>query len=164
MRKTILWLVGTLLATSCLAQTNGATGLQTSTVTLSSAQIKNLSASPTQLVAAPGAGSTIIVYSVVSTLSFSTIAFTDAGAVGLALRYDAGPSTAGTNLSAMYNVITGTSSQTGVDVPNAVVNPNPSPTANVQNKGLFLVNVGSNDFAAGDGTLTVTVNYQVVNQ
>jgi hypothetical protein len=165
MRKTLVVAFALCLVTGLFAQsTGGGAPLQTATVTLSSSQIKSLAGAPVLLVPAPGAGSTIIVTNLVSSLNFGTVAYTDAGAVSLSLRYDAGPSTVGTNCSSLYNVITSSASQTGVDVPDPVINPNPSPVANVQNKALVLVNTGANDFAAGDGTLTVTVTYQIVNQ
>ena len=165
MRKALVMLFAICLVTGLSAQgTGGGAALQTATITLSSAQIKGLAGAPVQLVPAPGAGNTIVVSSLVSTLTYGTVAYTDAGAVSLSLRYNAGPSTVGTGCSALYNVITGSTSQTGVDVPNPVINPNPSPVANVQNKALVLVNTGANDFAAGDGTVTLTVSYQVVNQ
>jgi hypothetical protein len=165
MRKALVVLFALCVVTGLSAQgTGGGAPLQTATVTLSSAQIKSLAGAPVQLVPAPGAGNTIVVSSLVSTLTYGTVAYTDAGAVSLSLRYDVGPSTVGTSCSALYNVIAGSTSQTGVDVPNPVINPNPSPVANVQNKALVLVNTGANDFAAGDGTVTLTVSYQVVNQ
>ncbi len=165
MRKILVVAFALCLVTGLFAQSaGGAAPLQTATVTLSSAQIKSLAGAPVQLLPAPGASGTIIVTNLVSTLNFGTVAYTDAGAVSLSVRYDVGPSTVGTNFSALYNVITSSASQTGVDVPDPVINPNPSPVANVQNKALVLVNTGANDFAAGDGTLTVTVTYQIVNQ
>ena len=153
------------MVTGLFAQsTGGGAPLQTATVTLSSAQIRSLASAPVQLVPAPGPGNTIIVTNLVSTLTFGTVAYIDAGTVSLSLRYGVGPATVGTGCSALYNVITGSTSQTGVDVPNPVINPNPSPVANVQNMALMLVNTGANDFSAGDGTVTLTISYQVVNQ
>jgi hypothetical protein len=163
MRGALLMVFSVSLIAGAFAQTGGSSP-QTTTVVVSPLQIKNLTSAPVQLVVAPGPGSTIIVSSLVSNLNGSTVAYTDSGGAVLYLRYDVGPSTAGTALAALYNVITDTDSETGVDVPNPVVNPNPSPAANIQNKPIVLVNTGSNNFAGGDGTLTLTVTYQVISQ
>ena len=161
MRKILVLMFALCLAPGLFAQSGT---LQTANVTLSSAQIKSLSTTPVQLVPAPGDGNTIVVYSLVSSLNFGTAPYTDAGGAVLYLRYDVGPAAAGTACAVLYNVITASGSETGVDVPNAVINPNPAPIAAVQNKPLVLVNAGSNDFAAGDGTVKLTITYQVVNQ
>lgn len=132
-------------------------GVSTAQVRLTSAQIKAMSATPVQIVAAPGVGKMVIVGRNVNTYLFGTTQYTGGGAIGLEFGNTAllaGPAASTTLAGATFDGYTASN--------NFELTPNNTNTsANINNMGIFISN-NTAPFATGDGTLIVNLNYQIV--
>lgn len=135
---------------------NGAAigAIQTAQVSLSSAQLLALNATPIQIVAAPGAGKVLSLVSAMYDYTFVTTAYSGSNPATLALgpsaddQLDAGIAPASTSVS--FIGLTAASASTG-DV-----------TANVDNAGMYLTVASA--LTLGNGTLKVTANYLVLTR
>lgn len=140
-----------------------ATGVNVTSVNLTSAQVKALRATPQTIIAAPGAGKMIVVESVTLQLNYGgTNAFTES-ADNLVLQY----TDSGTDITASIET-TGFIDQTADTV--AIVYPATIATAAaataVVNEAVELFNTGDGEIAgnaANNNTLNVTVAYRVVD-
>lgn len=139
--------------------TNTSTNESEATITLSSAQLLALRATPIQIVAAPTAGNVILVNSCTYSYNYVTTAY---GTTNVTLSLILGNPTNGT----VGGTIAGTglldqtaSSFTTIPTPN---NTGVLVTANATAKALFIKNTGSAEALTGDGTLKVIVRYSVV--
>lgn len=121
------------------------------TTALSSAQILALSATPVTLVAAPGAGKTIVVDSILFTMTTTATQYANGGA--LEFRYTNGSGAKVTGDIASSVVTAGAGTSYTVAVPAAV-------TA-VVNSPIVIDNATA-AFITGTGTASVTVNYHVI--
>jgi hypothetical protein len=129
------------------------------TVSLSAAEIIAMYTTPKVLIAAPGAGKSIIVAKVALTMTRSSTAFT--GGAAAIVQYDSTANGAGTQAldsTIAATVVTG-SAGTTVTVRNGAVISDLASTS-IQNKGLYISN-GTAGFAAGTGTASVDVWYYV---
>lgn len=143
------------VASSFLAQT---------TITLTSAQVKALRATPITVVAAPGANKSIfLIAAQLKSIYGGTNAFT--GPQNLALRYQNG---SGTIIS---NTITGAGflDQTANEYQIVGISASSTITAAtvVENQPLVIHNTGAAEItgnAAGDNTIKVTVTYAILTQ
>lgn len=150
---------------------NGASALPTfqdvgiglsATVTLTSAQVKALRATPIQIVAAAGSGKVIRVISCMAKMVYAGVnAFTNGQTC--ALSYD----TAGTIFAA-------TSVLNAASINNTATNYNLAQAANqnnvvdttIENQPVYIKNIGASEItgnAANDNTVVVYVNYIVVS-
>ncbi len=129
-------------------------GGRVAAVSLTSAQIKALNATPIALVAAPGAGKLIIVDEVLLKMSFLTAAYT--GSNNLEIRYTDGSgakATADFDKTAFLNIASGTAYQVSKGVVTALI-----PVANAA----IVAVVPTADPAAGSGTISGFVRYHTV--
>jgi hypothetical protein len=132
----------------------------TVTVALTAAQIKALYDTPVQLIAAPGAGTLIIVESVLWDIAYSTAQYTAGGA--LAAQYGntvhgAGPAASGSLAAASLNAVAanGFLSMSGISGSLSVT------SAASLNTAVFLSNATA-DFATGASTANLYVRYRIV--
>ena len=127
-------------------------GLQTVSVTLTSADINGMYATPYTLIPAPGAGKINNIDSVLYYFDYGTTQYTSGGDISIIEE------TSGTNLVASFDktFITGTT--------NSIVKRNATETTStslVENKATQITNA-TGAFASGDGTLKVIINYYTV--
>ncbi len=129
----------------------------TATVSLTTAQVKALRASPFTLLAAPGAGLQIIVHRVTVEYVFVTTPYTVPGGATLGLTIggtNAVTAIVGAGLldqGANTIAYTGSVNQaTGIAV------------ATLANAPLVITNTGGAEFTVGDGTLAVNVFYNII--
>jgi len=131
---------------------------QHATVSLSAAQINGMAAAPVQLVAAPGAGKTLVVDKVAIRLTRSATAFASGG-VGI-VQY--GPTVTGGGIQALDSTIAATfftgAAGASETVRNGAVMSDTGTT--LQNLGLFISNQ-TGAFTTGTGTATVDVWYRL---
>ena len=125
------------------------------TVQLSAANIIGMSATPVELVAAPGAGKALVFLGLVANVTRTDTAFTGGGAVSA--KYAGGADVMATIAS---SVITGAAGQTisrriPADLSDLAV-------AAIENKALVLTNADA-PFADGTGTAEVTVLYTTID-
>jgi hypothetical protein len=133
--------------------------IQVATVTLTSAQLKALRATPVQLVAAPGAGK--VIQAISSFWQYSAGATPYTVPDGSLVIYNA---TAGLVLGERFTEnAAGFLDQAASQVLllNAD-NTQAQPATSFANKALLIANNGSGEWTAGDGTVIVTVYYAVV--
>lgn len=128
------------------------------TISLTAAQFKALYDTPIQVVAAPGANKAIIVTNAALMMAFGAAQYTAGGAI--ALQYDSTIHGAGTAASATIAAATvnGWAASSGIVVAGALAS---TGLTTVANKGLYISNATA-DFATGDSTFKLTVNYYVV--
>jgi hypothetical protein len=129
------------------------------TVNLSSANILAMSATPVQLIAAPGSGKTIVVDKIVFTITRTSTAYANGGAVIFQYGNTAtggGQQSADSTLAS--TVITGAAGTT-VSLRNGAVISDLASTS-IQNLGLFISNQTA-AFITGTGTAVVDVWYYV---
>ena len=149
MRKTLVALLALFLVPGVFAQ--GGT-VQTATVTLTSAQLRHLHASPVQLVATPGAGQFVDIISAAYQYKVGSTPYsTDAGG-----SFVIWP-------SAIYPIAaTGFIDQTSNTVAVAGKSTETVYQTVVENTAIMLRNDSATEWSGGDGTVTITVSYRVV--
>lgn len=137
------------------AQTEATALVQRATVSLTSAQILALRATPKTLVAAPGSGKYLELVSALLKLTATATAYTET-ADNMAIRYTDG---AGLQVSQTIEA-TGFIDATGVTiVTNAL--PKIDQIGLVANAALVLHNTGDGEYATGTGTIVVDILYRV---
>lgn len=132
-------------------------GVQSASVLVTSAQIKTMYDTPVLIVPAPSATNLIMISRVVGVYLFGTVQYTAGGAIGLeagAVPHLAGPARSTTLAGATFNGYA--ASNTFELTPD-----NTDTVANLIGFGVYLSNTVA-DFATGDGTLYMNVNYQIV--
>lgn len=133
--------------------------LQHATVALTAANLIAMYTTPVVLIAAPGAGKTIVVTKLAFTIVRSSTAFTGGGAA--IIQYDSTANGAGTQAldsTLASTVITGSAGTTVSLRRGAIISDLAS--TSIYNKGLYISNATA-VFAAGTGTATVDVWYNV---
>lgn len=129
------------------------------TVSVSAAEIIAMYTSPKVLIAAPGAGKSILVTKLAFTITRTATAFTGGGAA--IVQYDSTANGGGTQAldsTLASTVITGAAG-TSVSARNGAVISDLASTS-IQNKGLYLSNATA-VFADGTGTATVDIWYVI---
>ena len=127
--------------------------VQIATVSLTAAQILGMYATPVQLVAAPGAGKSIVLHRLLLRLVYGTTQFASGGTVSA--EYDSVAHAAGT-------LATGTIAAATINAAASSDNMLPGiAVAPTQNKGLFISNA-TGAFTTGDSTATVYVWYSII--
>lgn len=144
--------------------------LQVATLTLTSAQIRALHATPIQIVAAQGSGKLIIPVHAVFQTNFVTTDYTMAdSSATVALELFSGATQQGPLLSASRQLLTSTATA-GLQVAGyvssgagtgGIYTGTAAPLSNLPLK-VYNTSGVPDEFAAGDHTLTVTVTYRVV--
>lgn len=132
-------------------------GPVTQKVTLSSANLLALRATPIQLIAAPGVGKYIRIDAVDFKLNFLTAAYTNTNAnFNLYLGTTAGGFKLTADLDAI--VIAAASAY----LLNSALSSLQTAIANVTNKAVFAGNDGSAEFLAGAGSLDIYITYEII--
>lgn len=132
-------------------------GVQSANVLVTSAQLKTMYDTPVLIIPAPSATSLIRVSNMVGVYLFGTVQYTAGGAIGLEagnVAHGAGPARSTTLAAATFN---------GYAASNTfeLTADNTDTVANLIGLGVYLSNATA-DFATGDGTLWVNVNYQIL--
>jgi hypothetical protein len=123
---------------------------------LTAAQLQRLKGSPVQLVPAPGAGNIILDISQQFQYKFGTTRYTVSD--GKFSIYLSSSNSAGFYLNAA-GFLDQTSSQVASGANSGT---SPTPLSSAENSPLMVRSVGSDEFADGDGTVTITVYYTVM--
>jgi hypothetical protein len=151
MRKVLVVLMAVGLAPALVAQTS----IQSATVTLNSAQLQHMNATPVQLVAAPGSGKLLNLVSVVGQYKAAGSAYTlgnggdfiaALGNARLNIRLNAAGFIDQTNNHVQFNSPSGLGSQGAME-----------------NQALMISNSGEGEWTEGDGSVIITVYYTVVD-
>lgn len=156
MRPAMLMLAIVFVAPATWAQTSG--GLQTTTVTLSVAQLQGLRDTPVTLVASPGAEMAIVPVS--GTLEYTFRTHNYAGGHGRFVL-TLGPYDSPSPLDVFDDVLTTGFSDQDSDQTVTIQGYPPDPSLS-DNLDLEITNFGP-PLIDGDGTVTVTVNYNIVS-
>jgi hypothetical protein len=130
-------------------------GVRKATVTLSSADILDLHNTPVTLVAAPGAGKTVIPTLFIASSGAGTTLYSVIDYTGVAVGTGAGT---GVTWVEELGGLTSGYSLTHVKRANT---PNPLLTTDFDNGGLTVYSVDGNAFTLGDFPLTITVWYTI---
>lgn len=133
--------------------------VQHKTVALTAANMIAMYTTPVALIAAPGAGKSIVVSKLAFTITRTSTAFTGGGAA--IVQYDSTANGGGTQAldsTLASTVITGAAG-TSVSIRNGAVISDLASTS-IQNKGLYISNATA-VFAAGTGTATADIWYVV---
>ena len=150
------------LALACVPWLSAQTGstIQTATITLTASQLQNLTSIPVQVVPAPGPGQAIVDMAQQFQYKFGTVAYTPASCSDgkFAIYAGSNPSAAGFRLNSA-GFLDQTTSQVASGTNTGTWS---TPLSAAQNTPLMVANLGSADFAGGDGTVTITVYYTVV--
>ena len=159
MRKTLVSLLALCIVPGLFAQSAGT--VQTATVTLTAAQLQHLKSAPVQLVPAPGSGKAILdigqqfQYRAGST-PYSVVSCADGK---FSIYISSNPSSGGFRLNAAGFLDQPTSQlASGGNTGTWSV-----PQSSGDNSPLMVGNIGPVEFADGDGTVTITVEYAVVD-
>jgi hypothetical protein len=128
-------------------------------VTLTSAQIKALHATPVQILAAQGANTAVIPIEATFQYKFGTVAYTNAASADIVIGPTAMLGTAEEPIQIQASdFIDTTSNQLAFSFSDST-----GPQASYQNAALFVANEqGTGEFGTGDGTLVVTMWYLVL--
>lgn len=129
--------------------------LKVATVTLADTDILALNATPKQLIAAPGAGASVIVERVAFRFNWATTQYAAGGACSVFY------SGASTNLMAATLAATFFTAPTGAVTNDVAIGPSASALTIPQNTAVVL-KAASADFTTGDSTVDVTIWYRVV--
>jgi hypothetical protein len=151
MRKLFLVLMTVWLAPAVLAQTV----VQPATVTLSSAQLQHLKATPVQLVAAPGSGKLLNLVSVVAQYKAGGSAYTVGNGGDLIAALGNTPLNIRLNAVGFIDQI---SNHIQFNSPSGL-----GSQGSMENQALMISNNGSGEWTDGDGSVIVTVYYTVVD-
>jgi hypothetical protein len=133
--------------------------LQHKTVSLTAANIIAMYAAPVALIAAPGAGKSILVSKLAFTITRTATAFADGGAA--IIQYGAtvnGGGTQALDSTIASTVITGAAGTTVTARNGAIISD--LAAATIQNAGLYISNATA-AFATGTGTATVNIWYMI---
>jgi hypothetical protein len=159
MKKLAALLIGMSLVPSLFAQAGGTP--QTVTVTLTSAQVQSLKASPVTLIPAPGVGNYLNIVAVVLQYKAGSTPYAVPSGGHFSLLLGVGGSASGpiesSDLSATGFL---DQSQNHSRVPR--ISSIANAQSNLENRALMVTNDGGAEWTAGDGTIVVTVNYNVV--
>lgn len=138
--------------------------LQTVTVTLSAAQIKNAGASPVSLIPTPGTNKYIYPIAIFASYIFGTVPYTNANGNAEVINYS------GQHQDVIFPSIVPflLSAQSAAEpwVIGAFITGTPFTdvlSECVDKAFVFTIDSGAAEFAAGDGTLTFTILYYVVS-
>jgi hypothetical protein len=159
MKKLAALLIGMSLVPSLFAQAGGS--LQTATVTLTSAQVQNLKASPITLVPAPGAGNYLNIVAVVVQYKAGSNPYTVPSGGHFSLLLGTGTGASGpiesSDLSATGFI---DQAQSHIRVPriSAIANAQ----GNLENRALTVTNDGGAEWTGGDGSVVINISYNVV--
>ena len=128
-------------------------------VTVTSAEVLLLRATPKELVPAPGAGKILMLQDALLQLDYNSAAYTES-ADNLAIKYTDGSGVAVSDAIEATGFIDQTADTTtrGVPVKDAIV-----ANAACENAALVLHNTGDGEYATGDSPLRVDVYYRIVN-
>jgi len=131
----------------------------TAVVTVSSAEILALRASPKTLIAAPGAGKAIRYLGATIRLIYGTAAYTES-TDNMRVKYTDGSGVDVSELIEATGFITLTADSLTSSRPanDAIV-----AQSGAENQPLVLHNTGDGEYAAGDSTFAVYIDYQVIN-
>lgn len=139
---------------------NGSTGFsaQSTTITLTSAQLLALHATPITLIPAPGAGQMILLQQTSMEYVFNTTAYTVPG--GAQLRTLINGVTVGADIAA-----TGLLDQNAstIGYSRAANQTTGIATATLANQPLTITNTNATEFTLGNGTLVVNVLYNIIS-
>lgn len=131
-----------------------------SVVTVSSAELLALAASPKTLVAAPGAGLVARFHSIDLFLDFNTTAYTiTAGGDDLAVRYTDG---SGAIVSQTLQSADFLDATADAYLQGQAVDEVGGDLADFANQALVLDNIGANEFTLGDSPVYAKVRYEIV--
>ena len=137
-----------------------ATTIQYAEVTVSSAQLLAIRATPIVMVAAPGAGKFVEFLSAVLLLDFNAAAYViTAGADDLAFKYINGAGVTASTAIDTAGFLDQVADRAVHSRPNAA--PPPWTAAQIVNQALVLHNVGANEFTVGDSPVRVKIAYRV---
>lgn len=144
-----------------LAQGTGIRGLAedllyVKTVTITSAQLKNIKATAVEIVPAPGANKIIIPEMVIYDFNYVAPQYTNGGT--LTLRWAAGVDVPTTNISQAQ--IQGA---VNVVLPSATVTFLGLDRLALVNNNIVMTHVGASEYATGNGTLTINIKYRIVS-
>jgi len=152
----MLLIIIVFLAPGLFAQ---AGGIQTTSITLTPAQITSLRAMPVSLIAAPGPGKAISPVSLVAQYKFGTVPYSVSS--GGNLTFSLGPLS---NSEIAFEPVGGsgfvdqTANQMNVRSGASIGDAQ----AKLENQDLRVTNDGGAEWTGGDGTVTITVTYTVV--
>ncbi len=155
MRRTVVVLFALCVVPGAFAQSGGP--IQTATVTLTATQLQHLKTAPVELVPAPGAGKVILDVSQQFQYKFGTTPYT-VSADGKFSVYISSANSAGFYLNAAGFLDQSTSQLAS----GANSGTSSTSQSSGENSPLMIRNVGSQEFADGDGTVAITVYYAVV--
>lgn len=134
--------------------------ITTVTVPITSAQLLALKATPVQLVAAPGAGLMLIPLDCTIEYKFNSVAYTGTASATLVI---ASPAVVGTGMESVQFDADSFLDQTASRVATQPSDTTAMVLSDVTNAGLVLAHtLGTGEFLAGNGTLTVTLSYRTV--
>lgn len=139
---------------------NGSVGFsaQSETVTLTSAQLLALRATPITLIAAPGAGQMILLQQASMEYVFNATPYTVPGGANLRLLING--VTVGTDIAATGLLDQGANT---IGYARAANQTTGIATATLANQPLTIANSGGAEFTLGDGTLVVNVLYNIIS-
>jgi len=127
-------------------------GLQTATVTISSAEILALNGTPKQLIAAPGAGKIIVIHSIVVRYIFVSAAY--ATNTNLSINYD---TEAADDLYFNAGLLANTADHYDVRVQGQIAT-----SVDVRNKSIK-ASTDSGNPTTGDSTLKIVISYSILD-
>lgn len=154
MRKmNLVWLILSLVP-ALVSQSGGQ--VQVASVTLTSAQLLHLKATPVQLVPAPGPGMVINAISATLQYKAGTIPYTGPGGNGIAI------SVPGESSSFLVGPAVGFIDQSTDHINQLSPGGPVFSRANAENAALIIRNNDAGEWSGGDGTVIVTVYYTIV--